>query len=145
MSKCSSNGVMQGIVLTPACRGKPDEPPKKSLVSWASFCLNRACYYVTIFVQMHITMTSQWAQWPLKSPASRLIVQPFVRVQMKKTSKLHVTGLCEGNPSVTGGFPSQRDSNAENILMTSSWILTVWWAVLIFRQITGAYNKFTTY
>ena len=24
----------------------------------------------------------------------------------KKTSKLHVTGLCEGNPPVTGGFPS---------------------------------------
>ena len=25
----------------------------------------------------------------------------------KKTSKLRVTGLCEGNPPVTGGFPSQ--------------------------------------
>ena len=28
----------------------------------------------------------------------------------KKTSKLHVTGLCEGNPP---GFPSQRASKAE--------------------------------
>ena len=26
----------------------------------------------------------------------------------KKASKLCVTGLCEGNPPVTGGFPSQR-------------------------------------
>ena len=26
----------------------------------------------------------------------------------KKTSKLHVTGLCEGSPTVTGGIPSQR-------------------------------------
>ena len=33
----------------------------------------------------------------------------------KKTSKLRVTGLCEGNPSVTGGFSSQRASNAENV------------------------------
>ena len=33
----------------------------------------------------------------------------------KKTSKLYVIGLCEGNPPVTGGFPSQRTSNAENV------------------------------
>ena len=32
----------------------------------------------------------------------------------KKPSKLRVTGLCEGNPPVTGGFPSQWNSNAEN-------------------------------
>ena len=31
----------------------------------------------------------------------------------KKTSKLHVTGLCEGNSPVTGEFPAQRASNAE--------------------------------
>ena len=32
----------------------------------------------------------------------------------EKTSKLHVTGFCEGNQLMTGGFPSQRASNAEN-------------------------------
>ena len=32
----------------------------------------------------------------------------------KKTSGLR-TGLCEGNPSVTGGFPSQRTSNPQNV------------------------------
>ena len=32
----------------------------------------------------------------------------------KKISKHCVTGLCEGNPPVIGGFPSQRASNAEN-------------------------------
>ena len=32
-----------------------------------------------------------------------------------KTSKLRVTGLCEGNLPVTGGFPSQMTSNAENV------------------------------
>ena len=42
----------------------------------------------------------------------------------KKTSKLHITGLWEGNSPGTGEFPAQRASNAENvfILMTSSWI-----------------------
>ena len=39
----------------------------------------------------------------------------------KKTSKHRVTGLCEGNPPVTGGFhriPHTRASNAENV---STW------------------------
>ena len=31
------------------------------------------------------------------------------------TSKLRVTGFCEGNPPVTGGFPSQIASNTENV------------------------------
>ena len=37
----------------------------------------------------------------------------------KNKLKLRVTSLCEGNPSVTGEFPSQRASNAGNLLM--------WW------------------
>ena len=37
----------------------------------------------------------------------------------KKTSKLHVTGLCEGNSPVTGEFPAQRTNNAENV--------SIWW------------------
>ena len=37
----------------------------------------------------------------------------------KKTSKLCVTGLCEGNSPVTGEFPAQRASNAKNV--------SVWW------------------
>ena len=68
-----------------------------------------------------ITMTSLWARWRLKSPAFRLFVQPFVQTQIKEISKLRFTGLCEGNPLVTGGFPSQRTSNAENI---SIWCIS---------------------
>ena len=37
----------------------------------------------------------------------------------KKTSKLHVTGLCGGNARVTGEFSAQRTSNAENV--------SIWW------------------
>ena len=33
----------------------------------------------------------------------------------KKTSKLCVTGFCEGNSPVTGEFPQQRANNAENV------------------------------
>ena len=37
----------------------------------------------------------------------------------KKTSKLRVTGLCEGNSPVTDEFPAQKASNAENV--------SIWW------------------
>ena len=37
------------------------------------------------------------------------------KCRSKKTSKLHITGLCEGNPTVTGGFPTQRASNTKNV------------------------------
>ena len=33
----------------------------------------------------------------------------------KKSSKLRVTGLCEGNSPVTGEFPAQRASSVENV------------------------------
>ena len=41
------------------------------------------------------------------------------RRRSKKTSKLRIAGLGEGNPPVTDGFPSQRASNAENV--------SIWW------------------
>ena len=47
------------------------------------------------------------------------LLTPLFRRRWKETSKLRVTGLCEGNPSVTGGFSSQGDSNAENV--------SIWW------------------
>ena len=42
------------------------------------------------------------------------------RRRSKKTSKLRVSGLCAGTSPMTGDFPAQKASNAEN-LMTSSW------------------------
>ena len=36
-----------------------------------------------------------------------------IRHRSKKTSKLRVTGLCEGNSPAIGEFPAQRTSNAE--------------------------------
>ena len=42
--------------------------------------------------------------------------EPFIS---KKTSKLRVTGLCAENSPVTGEFPAQMASNAENV--------SIWW------------------
>ena len=41
------------------------------------------------------------------------------RPRSKKTSKFRVTGLYEGNSPVSGKFPPQRASNAENV--------SIWW------------------
>ena len=41
------------------------------------------------------------------------LLNRLIRRRSTKTSKLCVTGLWEANPPVTGGFPSQRASNAE--------------------------------
>ena len=38
-----------------------------------------------------------------------------LRCGPRNTSKLRVTGTCEGNSPVTGEFPAQRASNAENV------------------------------
>ena len=53
--------------------------------------------------------------WRRKSQKKRLVVQQPVQVDIKETSKLRI----QRNPPVTGGFPSQRPSSAENVSI--SW------------------------
>ena len=47
------------------------------------------------------------------------LLNRLFRRRSNKTSKLRVTGLCEGNSPVTGEFPAQRASYAENV--------SIWW------------------
>ena len=60
-----------------------------------------------------------------------IVTQPFVQAQIKETSKLCITGLCEENSPVTGEFPAQKASDARNafddIMLRSSghWDLIV--------------------
>ena len=43
------------------------------------------------------------------------LLNRLFKCRSKNTSKLHVTGLCEGNSPVTDEFLAQRASNAENV------------------------------
>ena len=67
--------------------------------------------------------TSQWLHYERNGVSNHrcidCLLSRLFRRRSKKTSKLRVTGLCEGNPPVTGGFPSQRASNEENF--------SIWW------------------
>ena len=41
-------------------------------------------YMCGVFNVLIITVTSEWARWRLKSPASRLFTQPFIQAQIKE-------------------------------------------------------------
>ena len=47
------------------------------------------------------------------------LLNRLFRRRSKKTSKHRITGLCAGNLPVTGEFPAQMASNAENV--------SIWW------------------
>ena len=55
---------------------------------------------------------------PNHQPYDCLLTRLFRR-RSKNTSKSRVTGFCGGNSSMTGEFPAQGSSNAENV--------SIWW------------------
>ena len=61
------------------------------------------------------------------------LLDRLFRRRSKKTSKLRVTGHCEGNSLVTGEFPAQRASNAENV--------SIWWR----HHICNDIGRFATF
>ena len=56
------------------------------------------------------------------------LLNRLFRLRSKKTSTLRVTGLCAGNSPVTGEFPAQMASNAENV--------SIWWRHYAIRYTT---------
>ena len=60
------------------------------------------------------------------------LLNRLFRRRSKKTSKLRVTGLCEGNSPVTGEFPAQKASSAENV--------SIWW-----RHHVNAFHRAFSY
>ena len=70
-------------------------------------------------VETHITLTSWWPRWRLKSPASRMFTQPFIQTQIKENIKAPRHWPLCGEFTGTGEFPAQRASYAENV--------SIWW------------------
>ena len=67
----------------------------------------------------HITLTSWWPRWRLKSPASRLFTQAFIQTQIKENIKAPCHWPLCGEFTGTSEFPAQRASYAENV--------SIWW------------------
>ena len=71
-------------------------------------------------VAISITVTSLWLQWCLKiTGVFYCLPNHLFRHRSKKTSMLHITGLCEGNSPLTGEFTAPRANNAEHV--------SIWW------------------
>ena len=90
-------------------------------LDWDVTC--KWCWGKTIHVTIKFSelLNSKALQWRHNehdgvSNRQRLDCIPnrFFRRRSQKTLKLRVTGLCEGNSPVTGEFPEQMASNAEN-------------------------------
>ena len=71
---------------------------------------------------------------PNHQPHDCLLNRLF-KVQIEETSKLRVTGLCEGNSPGTGEFPVQSASNAGN---DSDWWRhhVIWQSLSIYHLIS---------
>ena len=69
--------------------------------------------------EWNITVTSQWQAWRFKSPALHCLCNRLFKVISNETAKSTLLALCEWNSPVTGEFPSQRASYAENN--------SIWW------------------
>ena len=86
------------------------------------FCLVEECY-MYICWKIKLLLLLQWCHNERNgiSNHQRLdcLLNSLSRRRSKKTSKLRVIGLCEGNSPVTGEFTAQRASNAENV--------SIWW------------------
>ena len=84
---------------------------------------NRANFVVFIVFAYSAKSSLRWRHngrdGRLKSPAHDCLLNRLFRRRSKKTTKLRVTGLCVGNTPVTGEFPAQIASNAENV--------SIWW------------------
>ena len=83
-------------------------------------------FIVDIFyVNKHIKIKSRWARRRLKSAAFRLFAQSFVQAQIKENIKAPRHRLLWRKPSVNGGFPPRRASNAKMFPLDYSWVFAV--------------------
>ena len=94
--------------------------------TWSIIAVRRWTHQQSInqgVVDLTLDLTLQWRHNERDGVSNHqlhdCLFKRLFRRRSKKTSKLRVTGLCEGNSSVTGDFPAQRASNAENV--------SIWW------------------
>ena len=74
------------------------------------------CLHMAHFPRWYVAL--QWRHIELDGVSVHqlhdCLLNHLLRRRSKKTSKLHVTGICAGNSPVIGEFPAQKASNAEN-------------------------------
>ena len=99
--------------------------------------------YMAFFVEIwrdaclrHTLSAINYSDVMMRATTSQItdcLLNCLFRYRSKKILKLRITGLCEGNPPATGGFPSQRASDAENV--TICWRQPRWYKCIILGDI----------
>ena len=102
-------GKISAILVKPQCVFR-----RQGIIS-NGFC-KMNIFGILMFYYSDVTMSATASQI---TSISTLCSAVCSGAHQRKPSKLRVTGLYEGNQSVTGGFPPQRANNAENI--------SIWW------------------
>ena len=105
------NGAMNDMIpqrSNPPGKAEPRKPPIHNAKHGSSMELcNTRCSHIHYSDVKMSAMAFQFT--------SLTIVYSTKDHRPKKTSKFRVTGLCDGNSSVNGEFPTQRASYAENV------------------------------
>ena len=94
---------------------KGNRPNSVSMICWLAcmkWLTSVVCYNDCTLQWRQNEQDGVWNHWHLDCLLNWLF-------KSKKTSKLRVIGLCDGNTPMAGGFPAQRASNAENV--------SIWW------------------
>ena len=90
--------------------------------SYCSLALSRRCMIGLVPLKQSWS-TLQWGHNDPNGVANHrrfdCLLSRFFRRRSENSSKPRVNGLCGGHPPVTGGVPSQRVSNVENV--------SIWW------------------
>ena len=81
--------------------------PATSRTALISYIISMQCHHISVMY--------------LKSPTTTLLFKNLFRLTTNKTSNATLVAFCEGNPPLTGGFPSHRASYAENVPMSLRW------------------------
>ena len=103
---------MAAILCRPAC-GKQYHFGRPS----ASFEKNNLVLHQTLKWGHNLTL--QWHQRSIKTSQFTCLLTVCLGWHQRKSLSSASLALCEENPPVTGGFPSQRASNMESVSMSS--------------------------
>ena len=92
---------------------------KRLIKQWDAGDLRRHCAHYDVTVINTLRWRHNGRDSVSKHQPHDCSLNRLFRRRSKKTSKLRVTGLCAGNSPLTGEFPAQMASNAENV--------SIWW------------------
>ena len=112
------------LISPPTCSIDNAEPLVQAMtrrriaIIWTKDNICHWRIYASLYLYLSSYCSLQWRQNEREGISNHLrldCLQNRLFRRRSKTSKLHITGLCEENPPVTGGFPAQRTSNVKNV------------------------------